>query len=155
MSRPSFDLDAFRASLPTPDQDEGGQLFRSACRRFADQLDFTRIAANAPGGVPDAMGATMAPVAPGMAPAGAGVVPGIPGATPMPGGPADDAAIARRRRRRSWRGGSSHAERGQRATSRLTANGSECNLLEHGWPTDDKDLAVWLERCTPANGRRC
>ena len=33
---PKIDLDAFRASLPTPEQDEGGALFRSACLRFLD-----------------------------------------------------------------------------------------------------------------------
>ena len=32
------EINAFRATLPTPEQDESGRLFRTACLRFADRL---------------------------------------------------------------------------------------------------------------------
>jgi ABC-type transport system involved in multi-copper enzyme maturation permease subunit len=93
-----FDLDAFRATLPPPEQDESGRLFRSACIQF-DDLSHTLQSQQAP----QAGAAGMAVPAP-MPAAAVGELPALP---PM-----------------------------ERAR----------NALEHGWPADDKALAVWLDK---------
>ena len=121
---PKIDLDAFRASLPTPEQDEGGRLFHSACLRFWDQHLALQSQQMPQGVAPGAMGGAMAPVAPGLAPpAGAGGIPGMAGLPPMLG--ADD---------------------GQPVAPPLMEMERARNALEHGWPADDHALAVWLDK---------
>jgi ABC-2 family transporter protein len=117
-----IDVDAFRASLPTPEQNEGGRLLRSACLRF-DDLRHTLQAQQAPqGGAPGGMGAVMAPAAPGLAPPQAGGgAPGLAVPAPMPG-----------------------AANVQPPALQPEQRADE--VLEHGWPADDHALAVWLDK---------
>ncbi len=112
------DLTAFRASLPTPEQDEGGQLFRSACLRF-DALRRTLESQQMfQGAVPGAM----PPGVPGvMPPAPAGGPPGGAGPGPMPGAPDGQPPALPPMERAS-------------------------DALDRGWPADDHDLAAWLDK---------
>jgi len=80
------DLDAFRASLPTPEQNEGGELSRRACLRFKDLLSALRSE---------------------QPPPRQAVGPNGPNPSPM-------------------------ARAG--------------DVLEHGWPADDAELAAWLDK---------
>jgi ABC-2 family transporter protein len=72
----SIDLAAFRASLPTPEENEGGRLFRSACLHFDELSRSLRLQE-----APQAGAAGM------MTPAPAAAVPGIAAPAPMPGAP--------------------------------------------------------------------
>jgi ABC-2 family transporter protein len=144
---PKLDLDAFRASLPTPEQDGGGRVFHSACLRFWDQYLTFQYEQTPQGGAPGAMGGAMAPVAPGMAPpAVVGGVPGIPGPAPMPGAPA---MMPRAPGDDGVPGGAGLAPMPNAADGQppaLPPMERARNALEHGWPADDKDLADWLNK---------
>ncbi|HBI46979.1 MAG TPA: hypothetical protein DDY78_29620, partial [Planctomycetales bacterium] len=91
------DVDAFRASLPTPEENEGGRLFRSACLRF-DELRHTLQSQQAPQGGAPGMPGQLLPAG-GMA---GGVVVQAPARTPREqaddalehGWPADDHELA-------------------------------------------------------------
>jgi ABC-type transport system involved in multi-copper enzyme maturation permease subunit len=120
-----FDLDAFRASLPPPEQDESGRLFHSACLRF-DDLRRTLESTPMPlVSAPAAMGAALPPGVPGaMGPAAAGGAPGMaaPGGMPPQGAPPEPPLTRMERRQRN------------------------ADVLEHGWPAKDRDLPVWLDK---------
>jgi ABC-type transport system involved in multi-copper enzyme maturation permease subunit len=143
---PKMDLDAFRASLPTPELDEGGRLFRSACLRFDDQRHTLESQLLPQGGAPGAMGGAMAPGPPGMTPpAGAGGVPGMPAPAPMPGAP----AMMPRARGDEVPGGAGLAPMPNAAGGQppaLPPMERARNASQHGWPADDKDLAAWLDK---------
>jgi hypothetical protein len=113
-----FDLNAFRASLPTPEKDEGGRLFHSACLRFDDLRHTLELQQMPQAAAPGMMGGPMAPGA--APPALPGGVPGMPDAPPGAGA-AD------------WQPPLPPMQRAR-------------NALENGWPADDHDLAVWLDK---------
>ena len=106
---PRFDLDAFRAGLPTPEQDEGGRLFRSACLRFDD---LRHTLQSDPALLPDMADRAGPAAIPGLPP-------GMMGQTPA-------GAI-------DWPPSLRPVERANTA-------------LEHGWPTGDHVLALWLDK---------
>jgi ABC-type transport system involved in multi-copper enzyme maturation permease subunit len=130
---PTIDVEAFRASLP--ETNESGGLFHSACLRFrVQQLELesqeTREGAAAgmspPGGatgmappaMPGMMGPAPMPAAPKMMPPAD--APAAPGPAPMPAAAMEEPPAPPMERAR--------------------------NALEHGWPADDKALAVWLDK---------
>jgi hypothetical protein len=147
---PRIDVEAFRASLPTPKGDDGGQLFHSACLRF-ESLRVT-LPSEQPAGGMGMPGQAPAPMMPGAAVPAAAHQGGAQGVAPppmpmAPGGPPPGMAPQGGAPGMAPPPGMAAPPGGLPVTPPVLAPMERAgNALEHGWPADDHELAVWLDK---------